>query len=62
MTKNHGTNNGATRGATGKINDAFDFESGSSNHVTITDSDSLDLTGDDFSFNYWAKVETNKNL
>jgi len=51
---NTGTNNGADRGATGKISNAFDFER--------TDNDTVDLTnfdvGASFTISFWWKPES----
>jgi len=41
---NDGTNNGATRGASGKINNAFDFDADQDDYVEVPDSSSLDIT------------------
>ncbi len=54
---NNGTNDGATRGVTGLINTAFDFERGDSDKVTISDDDSLDFT-DTFTISSWIKLES----
>ena len=41
---NDGTNNGATTGQSGQVNEAFDFD-GTNDIIVIPDDDSLDLTG-----------------
>src|SRR6056297_872513 len=48
---NDGTNNGATRGVTGKINNAFDFD-GSNDYISISDDNSLDVT--EITINAWV--------
>lgn len=54
------TNNGTATFATGKINNGVDLESGSTQYMSITDAaqTGLDLTGTNFSFNFWAKPES----
>ena len=42
---NNATNNGATRGETGIINNAFDFNNPSSQYITIGSSTSLSIAG-----------------
>lgn len=50
----NGTNNGATRGATGKINNAFDFEVDESDWVNLT----YDINSDYMSISVWVKTES----
>lgn len=54
---NNGSNDGADRGVTGKIGNAFDFETSETDGVDISDSASLDISGKQFSFTAWVKWE-----
>lgn len=56
---NHGNISGMTSTTTviGKLGQALDFESSSSNYVSITDADSLDVTSA-FTFAAWIKAES----
>lgn len=51
---NHGTNNGATTGVTGKLSQAFDFD-GSNDYVQMDDT--IDDTNQ-FSISLWANLDT----
>lgn len=54
---NDGTNNGATYGATGKINTALDFD-GSNDYVNFGD---IDVSDDEISIACWIKVDAFTN-
>lgn len=53
---NNGVNEGATPGVTGKINTAYDFESGEADSINISNASSF--TGSGFSINAWIKAES----
>ncbi|MFW5889069.1 MAG: LamG domain-containing protein [Bacillota bacterium] len=55
----NGTNNGATREVTGKINNAFDFESSEADAVNLSSSELPNLSSaDGLSFQWWIKPES----
>lgn len=55
---NNGTNNGATRGVTGIIDNAFDFESSNSDNVNLNSARLPTGTNADFSISAWVNVES----
>ena len=57
---NDGTNTGATSGATGIINNAYDFETTEGDYVTVDDGTGTisDITDGNMSINMWVKLES----
>ena len=53
---NHGTNNGATRGVTGKVGDAFEFD-GVDDYVSIPGNDSFAFGTGNFTLEAWIRYE-----
>jgi len=57
---NTGTNNGATRGVTGKIENAFDFEANNAEYVELNSS-ALNMNLEEFSWNIWVNLDDWEN-
>lgn len=53
---NNGTNQGATRGVTGKFDTAFSFD-GSGNYVSTANAASLNMHNSGYTIEVWAKVD-----
>ena len=53
----NGTNSGATVGATGKINTAYDFD-GSNDYIEIDDETAMRMSDGDYSFSFWFKSDS----